>query len=219
MRTPAQIGTIGVAAAVLTGCMPSDEDIGRMVLLESPFWYLAALGTFAILTASWRPYLRSRGPADARHGRLQLLALGVLLIGALFGAAWMTSNGWSYFWGDRGNYWLSGLFVGLGYLTVAFVIWRIWFALGGVRSFHWAPIAVLAVFWLPALALGFGGVVPDSLSEAIVTGYMLALYPGFYGVPTVIVLMVFILEGRYRQSRLAPTLGVSPIRGGDRGPQ
>jgi hypothetical protein len=217
MVRPVHIGAIGIAAVCLTGCMPSDEDIGRMVLLESPVWFLAATATFALLSRSWRPHLLSRGIRVRQPDRLQLVALAVLCIGAVLGVAWMTEDGWSYFWGDNGNYWLGGILVGLGYLTVALVIWRIWYAVGGVRSFDWAPIAVLAVFWLPALALAYGGIVPEDLSEKVVAGYMLALYPGFYGVPTVIVLMVFLLEGRYRQPRLVDSdfAVAEPTRDGD----
>lgn len=186
---------------LLTSCHePSNEDIGRMVLVSAPLWFLMGWLALGLLLNLWRPVMDERRDELRVSWRPSQLAGLILILAALFGAASMTPAGWDFFLVGvpaenhrSGPYWPALLVLGLGYVTVALVTWRIWFALRKGPSFTWALISVLALYWLPALTLALERVVTD-IGRQIVWGYLYATVPGYFGIPTALVFLGLVVE-------------------------
>jgi hypothetical protein len=193
--------------ALLAGChSPSNEDIGRMVLVSAPFWFLMGWLALGVVFRLWRRALGRHGVGLAPSWRPSQVTAIILILAAVLGAATMTPEGWDFFLvgssAVHGSiYWPYALFIGLGYVTVGLVMWRVWFAFRRSGSFSWALIAVMVVFWLPAVALVLGVGANDSYS--LIGLYAYAMFPGFYGVPTAVVGSVLVGEAVLR-SRQRP---------------
>lgn len=181
-----------------------------MVLIEAPLWYLAGLAAVAIVVAAWRPLFHVQG-MTVQVARGPIVIAGVIMVaGAAFGAWSMTSGGWDYFWGSQGNYWFMGLMLGLGYVTVLLLFWRVWLHASRSASITWAPVVVLAFLWVPALVLGLGVLAGRDLGEQIVIFFAYGIYPGLYGIPTFIVLLALVAEAKIRLRRVQQQASEAP---------
>ena len=137
------IGTV----LFLSGCSgPSDKEVGQAVLLATPTIFLISLGfqylffrlwklIFPHLTLSWLPNF--------------LFYIFLLIIAGIVG------NG-NPFWFLTDEWGLAGIvfvIVGLSFLTVLFIVMRIWLALKPSKVFTWVSIAVMSFYVLLAFPM------------------------------------------------------------------
>jgi hypothetical protein len=161
------------------------------VLLVSPVWLLLGWLSLELLLRLWR--VARIAESDLEHlSRVPVFVAGlVALAGSGYGGFTMTSDGWNWFIGH--GLWLFGLMIGFGHVTVSLVLWRLWFAFRPRASFAWGAIPVFGLMWVCGASLAISSAYTGSTAFAT---NVLALmgYPGFYGIPTAIILGILRLE-------------------------
>jgi hypothetical protein len=151
----------------LSGCSgPSDKEVGQAVLLATPTIFLISLGfqylffrlwklIFPHLTLSWLPNF--------------LFYIFLLITAGIFG------NG-NPFWFLADESGLSGIvFIILGpsFLTVLFMVMRVWLALNPSKVFTWVSIAVMSLYVLLAFPMATGLTEGSSFNEMIILFWIL----------------------------------------------
>jgi hypothetical protein len=131
----------------LSSCSgPSDKEVGQAVLLATPTIFLISLAfqylffrlwklIFPHLTLSWLPNL--------------FFYIFLLILAGIVG------NG-NPFWFLTDEWGLAGIvfvIVGLSFLTVLFIVMRIWLALKPSKVFTWVSIAVMSFYVLLAFPM------------------------------------------------------------------
>jgi len=169
-----------------------------MVLLSSPAWLLMGWVALEVLFRLWRRAWAARGELLEVSRIPSGVMAGVALISAGFGASTMTRDGWIWFIDHR--FWERSLMIGLGYVTVSLVVWRVWFRPVPKSSFSWALVPGLALLLLAGISLAFSDPVAASgsgttnLLAAAINLLAAAMLAGFYGLPTAAVYLVLLLE-------------------------
>jgi hypothetical protein len=153
----------------LSGCAgPTDQEVGQAVLLVTPTVFLISLGfqylffrlwklIFPQLTLPWFPNF--------------IFYLFLLIIAGIFG------NG-DPFWFLTDELGLTGIvfiIFGLSFLTVFFIIMRVWLSFNPSKVFTWATIAVMSFYVVLAFPIATGLTEGSSFNEIVI---LLWILPG-----------------------------------------
>jgi hypothetical protein len=165
-----------------------------MVLLSAPVWLLMGLAALLILFVPWRRALTARGTALSASRWPVVVCAAIAIPGAIFGATSLTPDGWAWFIGH--GLWLTALMIGLGYVTVSLLVWRVWFAFRKSASFAWSLVPAFLVLWLPAFPITLGAGYDPSWTSGYFNLLAGAGLAGIYGLPTLGVLLILNVEAR-----------------------
>jgi hypothetical protein len=176
-----------LALCALAGCGPSDEEVGRVVLMTAPLFCAAGAGVLTLVRQMWT---RFRPDTVKVPWRNHIFTAGALLPLAFFGA--LHKFDFSLF--------LLGLWwIGTSYLSLLLVAWRVLFHFRPARSFSWLHLPLLALFIIPAVPMAFG--MTNVWQDWIL---ILWTYPGFLGLLTGLLFAAAMLEPVMRARRQAP---------------
>jgi hypothetical protein len=188
-----------VLAAMLLAACASDADVGLEVLRLSPYWFLVGVVVLGVLFAWW-----SEVVDDLVMPWRHLLAMSGGLVVLAVWAAQITSGDESAF--DTGPFFLFGA---ASYLTLLLISWRILFGSRRSSSFWLAHLSVLLIGVAPAIPMAAG------LTDGWISFYAYLIYPGFYGVPTLIVLALLVIEVMDARRTERAKEGARPSRSAD----
>jgi hypothetical protein len=135
-----------ILIVLLASCSgPTDKEIGQAILLVTPTVFLISVGLQYLFFRLWQ-----RKWPELRMSWLPNLIFYIFL--NIVAGIWGNGNPFWFFTDASG---LSGYFIlfGSSYLTVLFIITRIWLAINPARVFTWASIIALSLFALPALPM------------------------------------------------------------------
>ncbi len=171
------------AMALNIRCGPLAVEAGRGILLSAPVVFAVTVGVLALLLRLWR----QRHP-DLRLPRV-LVWPGMVMLAAGLIVMMPTAA-------DNQLRWVRmGLWVfGSSYLTVTLVLWRVLLHLRPRSATTWAPLSVMAFYWLPAIPLAAGWL-PDSVASGMELVWVL---PGFFGLVTAPLLLGLLVEAWLR---------------------
>ena len=131
----------------LSGCSgPSDKEVGQAVVLVTPTIFLISLGFQYLFFRLWKlifPHLTLSWLPNFLFYIFLLIIAGIVGNGNPF---WFLSDDWR----------LAGIvfiIVGLSFLTVLFIVMRIWLALNPSKVFTWVSIAVMSFYVLLAFPM------------------------------------------------------------------
>src|SRR6266540_4302707 len=146
----------------LSGCSgPSDKEAGQAVLLVTPTVFLISLGfqylffrlwklIFPQLTLSWFPNF--------------IFYIFLLFIAGGFGKG----NPFWFLTDDTGLAGLALIFFGPSFLTILFIIMRVWLTVKPSKVFTWVTIIVMSFYVLLAVPLATGLAEGSSFSEFVI---------------------------------------------------
>jgi hypothetical protein len=200
----ALVALLVLLATDTSRCGPDDGEAASAVFLAAPLFLAAGMGLLQLLRVLWRP-----ARPEPRFGVApSLVALGACLLLGVAGAAlsfarYTQPDGSVNTQLDPGLVLLAILMVGPSYLSLLLVTWRVWFWRSPAGSFTWSCLPPLALLLLPGLPMLFAQT-QDWLDP------ILYLWggPGFWGVPTGVLLVGLIIEAVVRRKRALA--GVSP---------
>ena len=175
----------------LSGCSgPSDKEVGQALLLVTPTVFLISLGfqylffrlwklIFPQLTLSWLPNI--------------LFYIFLLLIAGIFGHG-------TPFWFLTDELGLNGIvFIMLGpsFLTVLFIVMRIWLFFNPSKVFTWVSIGVMSFYILLAFPMVAGLTEGTSYSDYMsffwVAPGTVLLFSSDYGWPGSLTILIFLI--------------------------
>ena len=184
-----------ITSLLFSGCSgPSDKEIGQTVLLVTPTVYIISLGfqylffrlwklKFPQLTLSWLPNF--------------VFYIFLIIIAGIFGNGnpfWFLTDGW-------GMSYVVFIIFGSSFLTVLFIVTRIWLFFNPTKTFTWASILTMSFYILPAFPMIAGSTEGTSWSESIMvfwifpgSAFFFSYNFGFLGDFTVLVFFVLLLE-------------------------
>lgn len=162
-------------------CGPSDSEAGAAVLVASPLvvglGMLVSWGLFAIWRTKDRQLVWFKLPTYVGLGACAVLAgLAMGVEGEI--REWVG---------------MAIIIYGCSYLSLLLVVWRIWFAIDRRSAFAWAWLPVTCYQLVPAALAAFA----DADAEAWFT--LAWVLPGYFGVSTAPLLLVFFLEATFRK--------------------
>jgi hypothetical protein len=193
----ALVALLVLLATETTRCGPDDGEAASAVFLAFPLFVLVGAGLLQLLRVLWRP----ARPAPRFGLAPSLVALGVSLLLGVAGAAlsharYAQPDGTNITQLDPGLVLLAILMVGPSYLVLLLVTWRVWFWRRPASAFTWSCLPPLVLMLLPGLPMLF----------AQTEGWLdpiLYLWggPGFWGIPTGVVLVGLVVEAAVRRKR------------------
>lgn len=198
---------LGLGALLfLSGCSgPSDKEVGQAVLLVTPTVFLISLGfqylffrlwklIYPQLTLAWLPNF--------------IFYLFLLIVAGLLG----NGNPFWFLGDDQGLAGLVLLIFGPSFLTILFIVMRVWLSVNPSRVFTWVTILVMSFYLLLALPLATGLAEGSSFSEMVIRFWMFpGTFPfggndfGWPGVPTALVFLILLVEVLIRIRRMRKT--------------
>ena len=176
----------------LSACSgPSDKEVGQAVLLVTPTVFLISLGFQYLFFRLWKlifPHLTLSWLPNFIFYIILLILAGILGNGTPF---WFLTDEWG----------LTGIIfilVGPSFLTVLFVIMRIWLASNPSKVFTWVSIAVMSFYVLLAFPMVAG--LTEGTSYNVMAG-MFWIRPGMLpvwgindlGLPGSLTALVFLI--------------------------
>lgn len=168
-------------------CGPTDQEAGGAVVLALPvmiaagtllLWGLNGLWRHALDDLTWRP-----GPALAGiAGSGVIAAMTAIALADTDAARWVG---------------MALVAAGSSYLALLLVVWRLWMVASPARAFAWAwlPAAVLQLVTGAAAATDAMG---DGAMDVLAVVWII---PGYWGIPTLALLLGVALEAAIRAHR------------------
>jgi hypothetical protein len=161
-------------------CGPDNEEAARAVMFSAPLALAAGMGLLACMLWLWRKVR----PELSIDWKPSLVTLAVLGLGLLLSFVGMSEEAEVARWYPAGL-----LAMGVSYLAVLLVAWRIWLLAEPRRAFTWSFLpAMVIMLWPCPFMLAWG-------SESW-EGIMLVLWvlPGYMGLVCGPLLAVLIIE-------------------------
>ncbi len=187
------IQNLVLSSALLSGCGPTELEAGQAVLLVAPLLTLLGAALAGAYRHLWRPIVPKLRFSWGRSLQLAAVQVFVLVAAFLADSSVVSSR-------DLDDLGLFALWwVGTTYLSFALLCARIAVLSSVQRYFSWVSIAPWALLYLPAMWLGFFG---SNTAEVGVFPGVLWLFPGYFGLTTVLLLLVFITEVMVRRRRI-----------------
>ena len=180
---PLYLLTLG-AFVLYIRCGPLAVEAGRGLLLSAPVILLVTALVLALLLRLWRRRL-----PDLRFPTRALLVTGLVQLAAGLMVLWPAIADNHMRWAGMGL-WLFGC----SYLSVTLVAWRLLLHLRPRAATTWAPLSVMAFYWLPAIPLNAEWL-PDSVARAMEGVWVV---PGFFGLVTGPLLLGLLVEAWLR---------------------
>jgi hypothetical protein len=164
--------------------------VGQAVLLVTPTVFLVSLGfqylffrlwklIFPQLTLSWFPNF--------------IFYIFLLIVAGIFG----NGNPFWFLTDDLGLAGLVFIFFGPSFLTILFIIMRIWLAVNPSKVFTWVTIIVMSFYILLALPLATGVAEGSSFSEIVIRFWilpgMIPFWENDFGWPGLLTTLVFLI--------------------------
>ena len=133
-----------------SGCSgPSDKEVGQVVLLATPTIFLISLGFQYLFFRLWKlifPHLTLSWLPNFFFYIFLLIIAGILGNGNPF---WFLSD-------ESGFAGIVFIILGASFLTVLFIVMRIWLALNPSKVFTWVSIGVMSFYVLLAFPMVAG---------------------------------------------------------------
>jgi len=180
-----------IASLLLSGCSgPSDRELGQAVLLITPTVFIISLGfqylffrlwklIYPQLTLSWLPNF--------------IFYIVLLILAGIYGngnPVWFLTD-------DSGLRGIVFLIFGPSFLTILFIVMRIWLFFNPSRVFTWASIAVMSFYVLstfPMIAeLTEGTPYSEYIAYFWISPGTLLLFSPNYGWPGSLTALVFLI--------------------------
>lgn len=172
----------------LTGCM--DKEIGQAVIGTAPIMFCVSIGFqylfFCLWKRTWPDLIISLRPNI-------IFLLTLVFLAFLFSIT--LQNGTIILY--------ALVYFGTSYLTVFFLVLRIWLFFNHTNAFTWASIATMLVYILPAFPMIAGITEGTSFSEIAILLWMLPgslFLKNYPGVITAIVFMILLIEAWQRNN-------------------
>lgn len=203
MRLPAAV-LLALIALGLSGCGPTDEEVGRAILLTAVVPHALGMALMFVFHALWRPLK----PDAVISLKPLLVALGVLVVAAGLSLVGVTEQGPDHpdSSGVEGVVWLATIALaafGTSYLALWLVVWRIWLAKSPRTAFTWSFLPVLAILIWPCPIMATGVTESSDAWHVLMTpNYYLWYYSGYGGLVASPVIISLLIEGLIRRRRL-----------------
>jgi hypothetical protein len=183
MQKRAFLAALVLLSMVGGNCTPTPAEAAGAVLMAAPIAFLGGIFALLMLRSMWTPLL---GNAPMAMGPLGV-TLGVLLGLAALGGS---SEKGAFEWFDA-----AVVVYGTSYLSVLFIVWRVWLRARPETAFTKAPIAVMAVMLLPAPFLLLGDV-SKGAAEPFISMW---IFPGMFGYATLPISLIVFGEALVRR--------------------
>jgi hypothetical protein len=150
-------------AILLSGCTgPSDQDYGQSVLSVAPIVFLVSMGFQYLFFRIWKRKWRALTMAWLPNLVFLILLIAVMMLAFLLRDIEFRETELLV---------LALVVFGASYLTVLFLITRIWLFFDHTRVFTWASILTLSLYILPAFPM-----VAGLTEETLIGDFALALW-------------------------------------------
>jgi hypothetical protein len=189
------VAVLLVTATHSPRCGPTEEELGRAVMVSAPGVLLAAFGMMALLVWLWRKL----EPEFSMKPVPILAATGAAALGAVLALIGMRGEATGTPTGVGGVVeWVPMALwaVGATYLLLLLITWRIWLLASPRHAFTWSFLPPLILVFLPAPLMALGWT--DNWDEFCSMAWV---FPGYLGAVTGPLLLLAIVEVVIRRKR------------------